>query len=125
MLVCTGPVDEYVEYRFGKLPYRSLQFRHETVNQEWFQSVAVVNYPDPETAHTRITGYKHLTGQANPKTSITYEYPCADGDPYYPIPRSENQTLYKSYEEIGRAHVCTPVTNAHLVCRLLLEKQNT
>src|SRR3546814_1030895 len=76
---------------------RYLQFRQETENQEWFQSVAVVNYPDPETAHTRITEYKHLTGQANPKTSITYEYPCADGDPYYPIPRSENQTLYKSY----------------------------
>src|SRR3546814_1390812 len=72
-LVFTGPIDEYFDYRFGKLPYRSLQFRHETVNQEWFQSVAVVNYPDPETAHTRITEYKHLTGQANPKTSITYE----------------------------------------------------
>src|SRR3546814_13098566 len=54
-------------------------------------------------AHTRITEYKHLTGQANPKTSITYEYPCADGDPYYPIPRSENQTLYKSYEALAAA----------------------
>src|SRR3546814_844297 len=102
-LVFTGPIDEYFDYRFGKLPYRSLQFRHETVNQEWFQSVAVVNYPDPETAHTRITEYTHLTGQAHPNTSITSENPRASGAHYYPITRSANQKLNNSYEALAAA----------------------
>jgi UDP-galactopyranose mutase len=57
-----------------------------------------VNYPN-EYGYTRITEFKHLTGQAHPSTSLVYEYPCADGDPYYPVPRPENATLYKRYEE--------------------------
>jgi UDP-galactopyranose mutase len=102
-LVFTGPIDEYFDYRYGRLPYRSLQFRHETLDQEWLQPVAVVNYPDEATPHTRITEYKHLTGQTSDKTSITYEYPAAEGDPYYPIPRDENQALYKRYEALAIA----------------------
>jgi UDP-galactopyranose mutase len=70
---------------------------------ENFQPVAVVNYPDPQVPYTRITEYKHLTGQKHPKTSITYEYPSAEGDPYYPIPRAENQALYKKYEALADA----------------------
>jgi UDP-galactopyranose mutase len=80
-LIYTGPIDEFFDCRFGKLPYRSLHFRHETLDQEIFQPVAVVNYPSDAVAHTRITEYKHLTGQKHPKTSITYEYPAAEGDP--------------------------------------------
>ncbi len=99
-LVFTGPVDEYYDHRFGELPYRSLRFQHETLNQEWFQDVATVNYPSEDTPYTRITEYKHLTGQRHPKTSITYEFPTAHGDPYYPIPRAENQALYKRYEAL-------------------------
>jgi UDP-galactopyranose mutase len=102
-LVFTGPIDEYFGYRFGKLPYRSLQFRHETLDQEWLQPVAVVNYPAEDVPYTRITEYKHLTGQSAPKTSITYEYPAAEGDPYYPIPRPENQALFKRYEALAIA----------------------
>jgi UDP-galactopyranose mutase len=102
-LVFTGPIDEYFGYRFGKLPYRSLQFRHETVEEEWFQPVAVVNYPSEDVPYTRITEYKHLTGQQAPKTSLTYEYPAAEGDPYYPIPREENQALFKRYEALAIA----------------------
>ena len=86
-LVFTGPVDEFFGHRYGKLPYRSLQFKHETHNMEEFQSVAVVNYPHPDVPYTRISEYKHLTGQKHPKTSITYEYPSAEGDPYYPDPQ--------------------------------------
>ena len=86
-LIFTGPIDEYFDHRYGKLPYRSLQFEHETLDQAWFQPVATVNYPSEDYAYTRITEYKHLTGQAHPKTTITYEYPRAEGDPYYPIPR--------------------------------------
>ncbi|MFC3069508.1 UDP-galactopyranose mutase [Phenylobacterium soli] len=100
-LIFTGPVDEYFDFRFGKLPYRSLSFRHETLDQEWFQPVGTVNYPEEGTPYTRISEYKHMTGQASRKTTITYEYPRADGDPYYPVPRPENQALYKKYEALA------------------------
>jgi UDP-galactopyranose mutase len=100
-IVYTGPIDEYFGYRFGKLPYRSLKFDHRTLDQQWFQEVAVVNYPSPDVPYTRISEYKHLTGQDHPLTSITYEYPAAEGDPYYPIPRPENQELFKRYEALA------------------------
>jgi UDP-galactopyranose mutase len=100
-LIFTGPLDEYFDHRFGALPYRSLNFRHETLDQEWFQSVGTVNYPDEATPYTRISEYKHLTGQTSPRTTITYEYPSATGDPYYPVPRPENQALYKRYEALA------------------------
>lgn len=99
-LIYTGPIDEYFGYRYGKLPYRSLKFRHETLDQPVLQPVAVVNYPQTQ-AYTRITEYKHLTGQRHEKTSVTYEYPCDDGDPYYPVPRPENMALYKKYERLA------------------------
>lgn len=102
-LVFTGPIDEYFDYRFGKLPYRSLQFRHESLDMEQFQPVAVVNYPSPDVPYTRVTEYKHLTGQQSARTSITYEYPSAEGDPYYPIPRPECQALFKRYEALALA----------------------
>ncbi|WP_285446564.1 UDP-galactopyranose mutase [Xanthomonas sp. fls2-241-TYG-148] len=100
-LVYCGPIDEYFDYCYGKLPYRSLKFEHSTVDQEQFQTVATVNYPAEEVAYTRITEYKHLTGQQHPKTSITHEYPSAEGDPYYPIPRAENAELYRRYERLA------------------------
>ena len=101
-LVYTGPIDEYFGFRFGKLPYRSLQFKHETRDQEWFQPVAVVNYPNECVPFTRVTEYKHLTGQCAAQTSITFEFPQTDGDPYYPIPRPENEALFKQYEQLAR-----------------------
>jgi len=102
-IVYTGPIDEYFDFRFGKLPYRSLKFDHQTLEQEQFQPVAVVNYPDENVPYTRISEYKHLTGQEAPVTTITYEYPSAEGDPYYPIPRPENQKLFKKYEALADA----------------------
>ena len=101
-MIWTGPVDELFGYCFGRLPYRSLRFVHETLDQERFQSVGTVNYPQTE-AYTRITEYKHLTGQTHKQTSITYEYPEAEGDPYYPVPRPENHLLYKRYEALADA----------------------
>lgn len=100
-LIFTGPVDEYFDYCFGKLPYRSLEFRHLTIDQPQFQPVAVVNYPDQQVEHTRITEYKYLTGQTHPKTAITYEIPQAEGDPYYPVPRPENTELYRRYQALA------------------------
>jgi UDP-galactopyranose mutase len=99
--IYTGPVDEYFDWRFGKLPYRSLRFVHSTIDKGQFQPVAVVNYPSEEVPYTRISEYKHLTGQQHRQTSITLEYPSAEGDPYYPIPREENQALYKRYEALA------------------------
>ncbi|MBZ7927179.1 UDP-galactopyranose mutase (plasmid) [Ensifer adhaerens] len=99
-VIYTGAIDEYFNFRYGKLPYRSLKFEHRTVDCEWHQPVAVVNYPQ-DKAYTRITEYKHLTGQDHPRTSLTFEYPAAEGDPYYPIPRRDNQELYNRYRELG------------------------
>ena len=99
-VIYTGPVDEYFDFRYGKLPYRSLEFRHETLNEEWHQPAPVVNYPN-EHEYTRVTEFKYLTGQQHPKTSIVFEYPRAEGDPYYPIPRPENAELYKRYKALA------------------------
>jgi UDP-galactopyranose mutase len=100
-MIYTGPIDEFFEFRFGNLPYRSLEFKHETIEQPVYQPAPVVNYPN-EHPYTRITEFKYLTGQTHHKTSIVYEYPRAEGDPYYPVPRPENTELYKKYEELAK-----------------------
>jgi UDP-galactopyranose mutase len=100
-LIYTGPIDEYFDHRYGPLPYRSLHFEHKTLDQAFFQPVGTVNFPDEQVPYTRISEYKHITGQVCSKTTITYEYPRADGDPYYPVPRPENQALYKRYEALA------------------------
>ncbi len=101
-LVWTGPVDEFFAFSEGRLPYRSLRFVHETRNVETFQPVGTVNYPQDQD-YTRITEYKHLTGQAHPRTSITFEYPSADGEPYYPVPQAESRATYKRYQALADA----------------------
>ncbi|NJO55152.1 MAG: UDP-galactopyranose mutase [Rhodospirillales bacterium] len=101
-VIYTGPIDEYFDYCYGKLPYRSLRFEHVSLDRTWYQPVGVVNYPQTE-AYTRVTEYKHLTGQRHPRTSITFEHPSATGDPYYPIPRPENTAVYKRYEVLADA----------------------
>ncbi|MBJ6986078.1 UDP-galactopyranose mutase [Devosia sp. MC521] len=103
-IIYTGPIDEYFGHRFGALPYRSLAFKHETLDQRRFQPVAVVNFPDEGVPYTRITEYKHLTGQVHRQTSISYEFPQEQGDPYYPIPRPENAVLYKRYAALADEH---------------------
>ena len=100
-LVFTGPIDEYFGWCYGRLPYRSLRFEHRTFDLERLQAVAVVNHPAEHVPHTRVTEYKHLTGQVCPRTTVTFEVPSAEGDPYYPIPRPENQALYKRYQALA------------------------
>lgn len=100
-LVYTGPIDYFFDYMHGKLPYRSLWFRFETLEMETFQPVAQVNYPN-DYDFTRITEFKHLTGQDHRRTTIAYEYPTGDGDPYYPIIAPENIEVYKRYEKEAR-----------------------
>jgi UDP-galactopyranose mutase len=99
-MIYTGPVDYFYNYRFGKLPYRSIEFKFETKDQEYFQQTGTVNYPN-EHAYTRITEFKYLTGQKHSKTAIVYEYPKDEGDPYYPVPRPENALLYKKYHSLA------------------------
>ncbi len=99
-MIYTGPVDEYFDYRYGKLPYRSLRFEHETHATKLYQAAPVINYPN-DYAYTRVTEFKYLTGQEHAQTSIVYEYPQDEGDPYYPVPRSENAELYKKYQALA------------------------
>lgn len=101
-MIYTGPVDSYFNYCYGKLPYRSLEFKHETLNVAVHQKAPVVNYPN-EHLYTRCTEFKYLTGQEHQKTSIVYEYPQAEGDPYYPVPRPENAEIYKKYKALADA----------------------
>jgi UDP-galactopyranose mutase len=115
-VIFTGPVDEFFDFRFGKLPYRSIEFRFETLDTPRHQAAAVVNYPN-DYAYTRITEFKYLTGQQHAQTTIVYEYPRAQGDPYYPVPRSENAELYKRYKALADM---TP--GVHFVGRLATYK---
>ena len=111
-LIFTGPVDEYFDYCYGRLPYRSLHFEHQTHDKPRYQDAAVVNYPN-EHPYTRVTEFKYLTGQEHPKTSIVFEYPRAEGDPYYPIPQPQNAELYAKYKAMAEAQ-----PNVHFAGRL-------
>ena len=115
-LIFTGPVDEFFDYRFGKLPYRSIDFKFETLDQENFQETGTINYPN-DYAFTRITEFKHLTGQKHHKTSLVYEFPTAEGDPYYPIPKPDNAALYQKYHQLA-----AQLEKTHFVGRLATYK---
>ncbi|HZF54988.1 MAG TPA: UDP-galactopyranose mutase [Polyangiaceae bacterium] len=115
-MIYTGPVDAFFDFVYGKLPYRSLEFKHETLSAPVFQPTGTVNYPN-EHPYTRITEFKHLTGQEHAKTSVVYEIPQAEGDPYYPIPRPENAALYQKYQALASAQ-----KGVHFVGRLATYK---
>ena len=115
-IIFTGPVDEFFNYKYGKLPYRSLHFKFETHDKENFQQVGTVNYPN-EYAFTRITEFKKITGQQHPKTTVVYEFPCDTGDPYYPVPRPENNALYLKYKALA-----DDTRHVHFVGRLATYK---
>jgi UDP-galactopyranose mutase len=111
-VIFTGPIDEYFNYRFGRLPYRSIQFQFETLNKDVHQPVAVINYPN-ENPYTRVTEFKHITGQEHPKTTLVYEYPKSTGDPYYPMPQPQNAELYRKYQALA-----STTAGVHFVGRL-------
>lgn len=109
----SGPIDGYFDHQFGRLPYRSLAFEHEHLSDKaQFQPVGTVNYPN-DFAFTRITEFKHLTGQAHAGTSIVREYPKSEGDPYYPIPTPDTLALYQKYKELAKSE-----TGTHFIGRL-------
>jgi UDP-galactopyranose mutase len=101
-LIYTGPVDEYFEYCFGKLPYRSLRFQWETRDVATAQAAPVINYPN-DHLYTRVTEFKYLSGQEHPKTTLVYEFPTDEGDPYYPVPTAANAALYAKYQALADA----------------------
>jgi len=112
-IVYTGPIDSYFGLCYGRLPYRSLSFEHEHLGGVGrFQETGTFNYPN-DHAYTRITEFRHLTGQDHAGTSIVREYPQADGEPYYPVPSTENEALYKRYEALAEQE-----TNVTFVGRL-------
>lgn len=99
-IVCTAPIDTFFDYMHGELPYRSIDFKFETLDCERYQEVGTVNYPN-EYDITRITEQKYLSGQSSPKTTLVKEYPQAyvpgQNDPYYPIPRQANRDRFNLY----------------------------
>jgi UDP-galactopyranose mutase len=111
-VIYTGPIDEFFDFRFGPLPYRSLRFSHEVLDVATHQPAPVVNYPN-DYPFTRVTEFKYLTGQVHPKTALVYEFPQSEGDPYYPIPRPENAELYRRYERLAQS-----TSGTHFVGRL-------
>ncbi len=103
-VVFTGMIDEYFNYQFGRLKYRSLRFENEILDVENYQGNAVVNYTDVETPYTRIIEHKHFEFSTQPKTVITKEYPAEwkPGDePYYPVNDDKNSALYNKYKELA------------------------
>ena len=103
-IVFTGMIDEFYNYEFGTLEYRSLRFEHEILNEENHQGNAVVNYTEYEIPYTRIIEHKHFEYGTQPKTVITREYPAKwnKGDePYYPINNERNNNMYTKYKELA------------------------
>lgn len=99
-MIYTGPVDYFFNYCYGKLPYRSIQFKFETIDASVYQQTGTINYPN-EHPYTRVTEFKYLTGQQHQKTAVVFEFPTDEGDPYYPVPRKENTELYKKYQQLA------------------------
>ena len=100
-MIYTGPIDYFFDYKFGKLPYRSLKFEWENIKEEKFQSQSVINYVDSSPKFIRITEYKYLSGQVCNSTSISKEYPIVKGDPYYPVPNEENHIKFNKYKNLA------------------------
>ena len=105
-LVWTGAIDDYFNYCFGRLPYRSLQFdfvTEPTLDGRLLQPAAQVNYPDINIPYTRVTEFRYITGESGNVSTRAYEYPRADGDPYYPVPTAQSRILYRRYQRLATA----------------------
>ncbi|GAB4130879.1 MAG: UDP-galactopyranose mutase [Ignavibacteriales bacterium] len=97
-MVYTGPIDYYFDYIHGKLPYRSIRFEWETINSEFYQKTAQVNYVDNKKEFTRVIEHKRLSGNNSNVTTISKEYPQVDGEPFYPVPNDDNRKLFMNYK---------------------------
>ncbi len=97
-LIYTGPIDYFFDYKFGKLPYRSIRFEFENYSQKKFQETAQINYVDDNVLYTRVVEHKQLSGQKLETTTISKEFPQSEGEPFYPIPNERNKNLYNKYK---------------------------
>lgn len=97
-IICTGPIDYFYDYEFGKLPYRSIDFKFSNYKKEFYQPNSVINHVDNRNEYTRVTEYKYLTGQSADSTTVSFEYTINDGEPFYPVPNEENRKLYLKYK---------------------------
>lgn len=103
-IVFTGMIDEFYNYEYGTLEYRSLKFEHEVLNCENYQGVAVVNYTEREIPYTRVIEHKHFEYGTQDKTVITKEYPAdwkIGDEPYYPVNDEKNTELFEKYKELA------------------------
>ncbi|MGL5963330.1 MAG: UDP-galactopyranose mutase [Fusobacteriaceae bacterium] len=103
-IVFTGMIDEFYEYKFGTLEYRSLKFEHEILNEENHQGVAVVNYTEREIPYTRVIEHKYFEYGTQSKTVITKEYPAdwkIGDEPYYPVNNDKNNELFEKYKKLA------------------------
>ncbi len=103
-IVFTGMIDQYFNYKYGVLEYRSLRFEHEILNEENYQGNAVVNYNEREIPYTRIIEHKHFEFGKQPKTVITREYPAEwkrGDEPYYPVNNEKNAEIFRKYQELA------------------------
>lgn len=114
-IVYTGAIDEYFDYSLGRLQWRSLKFEYKEFDREFVQPCVQINYPN-EHKYTRSVEIKHVTKQVHPKTVVAYEYPTTTGEPYYPIPTSENHALYEQYKKLAMKE--TIDKNVYFVGRL-------
>ena len=96
-LIYTGPIDYFFDYEFGKLPYRSIRFEYKNFDMEYYQTTAQVNYVNRSEKYTRVVEHKYLSGQKVKDTTVSFEYPQSDGEPFYPIPTDENRQKYLNY----------------------------
>jgi len=107
-IVYTGKIDEFYDFRFGRLDYRGLRFEHQTLKQSNYQGCAIVNYTDAETPYTRIVEHKHFQFGNQEKTCITYEYPLSAGgdvEPYYPINNEKNMNTFSQYKNLANQEI--------------------
>ena len=103
-IIFTGPIDEYYDYTFGSLEYRSLRFENEILEEDNFQGSAVINYTSSQVPYTRIIEHKHFDATEASGTVITREYPqdwSIDKERYYPINDDKNNAIYKQYKELS------------------------
>ncbi|MCZ7603728.1 MAG: UDP-galactopyranose mutase [Melioribacteraceae bacterium] len=98
-MIYTGPIDYFFDYQFGKLPYRSIRFEWETLEQNYSQETAQINYTGSDVEFTRVVEHKHLSGQKSDRTTISKEYPTFYGEPFYPIPNDMNNKIYDKYKK--------------------------
>ncbi|HED38310.1 MAG TPA: UDP-galactopyranose mutase, partial [Ignavibacteria bacterium] len=97
-MIYTGPIDHFFDYQFGKLPYRSIKFKYKHFNQEYYQPVAQINCVSDFVKYTRVVEHKYLSGQKFHDTSLSFEYPEIEGEPFYPIPNNGNNNQYHKYK---------------------------